>query len=143
MTIAAIRAGLVANLQTSFPDVQCTGYEMAAPKPPCFEIAVSRDDGLEFNQAANRGVEEYNMIVRGIVSNMIDQRSQELLDEWLAPSGATSVRAAIESDVTLGGEVEALVVDSVTNYRAFAVASLPNVTFLAAEWTVRVYASGA
>lgn len=142
VAIADIRAGLVTNLATAFDGYQISPYEMSSPKPPCFEIGFRLDQGIDFNQAMGRGLDEYNLIVRGMVSFMLDIAAQELLDEWCAPSGATSVRAAIESDTTLGGVVSNLVVTDMSNYRAFAVPSLPNVTFLAAEWAVVAYASG-
>lgn len=143
VTVAQIRAGLVANLLAEgFDGYPVSGYELGSPKPPCIEVAFSPDTGIEYNLAAARGLDRYDMIVRGIVSQTLDIRAQEILDEWCAPSGSRSVRAAIESDQTLGGIVEALAVVDMRNYRAFAVPSLPNVVFLAAEWSVEVYASG-
>lgn len=143
VTVADIRAGLVANLEDSFEGYPINGYEMSDPHPPCFEIGFQIDRGIEFNAAMSRGLDTYNLIVRGIVSNAYDIRAQEILDEWCAPSGATSVRAAIEADRSLGGVVQNLVVTDVSNYRAFVVPAKPNVTYLAAEWAVTVYASGA
>jgi hypothetical protein len=142
VAIADIRAGLVTNLRTEFDGYQLNAYEMSSPQPPCFEIGFRLDRGIDFNLAMARGLDEYNLIVRGIVSFMLDIESQTLLDTWCAPTGDGSVRAAIEIDRTLGGVADNLVVTDMSNYRAFAVPSLPNVTFLAAEWAVIVYASG-
>ena len=142
VSIADIRAGLVANLAESFDGYPISGYEMSDVKPPCFEVGFQLDRGIEFNAAMARGIDVYNLIVRGIVNASPDIRAQEILDEWCAPSGATSVRAALEADRTLGGVAQNLVVTDMSNYRAFAVPSKPNVTYLAAEWSVQVYAVG-
>lgn len=141
VTVAEIRAGLRANLESYFDGYPVSGYEFSDPKPPCFEVAFRPDGGVTYNRAMARGLDEYNLIVRAIVPFALDQRSQEILDEFAAPTGSSSVRAAIESDPTLGGVVASLVVTEMSNYRAFQVAQT-NVTFLAAEWAVTVYASG-
>jgi Rod binding domain-containing protein len=52
---------------------------------------------------ANGGLTEWEMQVQLVAGRMADQQSQRQIDEWLSWDGPQSVRAAIESDRTLGG----------------------------------------
>ena len=139
-TLADIRAGLVANLAAVFTDVQVNAYELSAPTPPFLEIAVG--DGLEYNLAANRGVDVFRLVVRAGVPG-VDQAAGARMDDLLAPSGGQSVRAAIETDRTLGGVAHSLVVTGARNVQWVVNAASPGSTYLSAEWLVDVYVAGA
>jgi hypothetical protein len=60
-----------------------------------------------------------------------------LLDGYLSYAGATSIRAAIESDRTLGGVVQDLIVESADNISTL---EANDATYLAIDFTVTVYA---
>lgn len=139
--LADIRAGLAANLNTALSGIQCTGYLLGSPTAPGFEIEL-HPNGVGFDRAMGRGLDEWFMIVRGYVASNLDLAAQKKLDLWLASSGATSVKAAIEADRTLGINDVDCVVTEATGYRQYTVASAPNVTYLGAEWTIRVLAPG-
>jgi len=138
-TLSAIRSGLASALTTAITDAQCTGYLLASPTAPGFEIEPGE---TQYDQSMQRGIDEWTLIVRGFVGDASDIGSQKQLDAWLASSGALSVKAAIEaSPGTLGGAVFTLRVTQVSGYRKYGTAS-SNVTYLGAEWTVVAHAPG-
>lgn len=140
--LADIRAGLAANLSAAITDAQITGYLMSSPTPPCFEIEPL---SVAYDKAMGRGHDEWRLTVRGIVSVTSDIGAQKRLDRWLKSSGGESVKAALESDRTLGGVCDDLRVEDIPEpaYRHYASQSAPGANYLGAEWTVLVIASGA
>lgn len=136
-----IRAALTTNLKSKIPDVQMTGYMLSQPTPPCFEVEPD-PAGVQYDMAMGRGLDEWRLIVRGLVATGLDIGAQKTLDRWLAPTGDLSVKAAIESDRTLSGAADDLQVATVSNYRLFVSAASSNVVYLGAEWNVRIIASG-
>lgn len=133
-TAANIRAALASALEDLG---ECSGYLLSQPSPPAFEIEPA---GVEYDQAYNRGLHEWTFTVRGFVATATDIEAQKNLDVWLAATGTGSVKAAIETDLTLGGVVETLHVTSVSPPKTYSVASMPNALYLGAEWTVRILA---
>jgi hypothetical protein len=72
-----------------------------------------------------------------IVGRYIDRTAHAALDGFLSYDGATSIRAAIEGDRTLGGVARTLVVESGVNISAVSVAEAE---FLQVQCTVVVHA---
>ena len=135
--LAAIRAGIVANLRTAFPDnVQITGYNLSNPLAPAFEVEVDR---VVFDSSMSRGLDEWLFTVRGFATSGTDQAAQQRLDPWLASTGGESVKAALESDRTLGGTVADSRVVQVTRVATFTASAT---SFYGAEWLLRVIAQG-
>lgn len=137
VTAASIRAGIASALSTIPGVIPPSGYLLSEPTPPTFEIELA---GIEYDQTYVRGVNEWTFTVRGFVGTASDYAAQLTLDGWMATTGTSSVKAALESDQTLSGAVAALHVVRVSSPRTFAVAAMPNATFLGAEWTVRILA---
>ena len=135
VTVSQIRAGLATNLAT-VTGAQISSYQLANPTTPAFAIFPA---ATEYNQAMARGLDKWTFTVQAIVSAAVDQNGQQQLDEYLAPTGSTSVRAALETDRTLAGVVQNLVVTRVSGYVLYADAQPPA---LGCEWTVDVWASG-
>jgi hypothetical protein len=134
--LADIRAALAANLAT-LTDVQVSPYMLASPTPPCIEIY---PDEVSYDQALQRGLDQWTLIVRAYVGLTTDQGAQIKLDELLAPSGAMSVKAAVESDPDLGGSIDDLRVTRASGYRIYARPGTGEL--LGCEWTVDIYAVG-
>ncbi len=143
--VSDIRAGLVSNLRTKFPETDCqiSGYVLEAPTPPFFDIEIHQD-GNEYDLAAARGIDHWTFLVRGCVARTGDIGSQVTLDNYLESSGGISVKEALESDPTLGGVVEAIHVSHATGPKAIGVAahSQPGNVYHGAEWTVQIWARG-
>ena len=135
-----IRAGVITNLGTALGANSFNhkdGYLLSPINPPCFEIDFPTD-GYLYGPTFSRGTDTLEVIVRGVVQVGDTTEAQAQLDEWLAPSGATSVKAALEAERTLGGKVDDLYVVSVTAQRRVLDPSKPNALFLCAEWLVRL-----
>jgi len=136
-TVAALRSGLNTRLAT-ISNVQTSAYMLSAPTPPYLEVAAVEE--IEYDGAMGRGLDTYRFIVRGYAGLVSDRGAQVKLDEFLASTGSTSVKAAIEGDRTLGGACSDLQVERVDGYQVYAAEGRG--PFLGAEWTVRVLATG-
>lgn len=140
-TLALIRAGIVTALQAQFPPTVASvnPYVLISGTPPLFEVV---PESIDYDLAANRGLDEYTVTVRGMVASNTDQGSQMLVDSWCAPSGAGSVKGALEADRTLGGIVQNLHVTALASYRTFISTTGSGGRYLVAEWTVVLYGNG-
>ena len=136
-TISEIRAGLAANLG-AIADVQVSAYMLGNATPPTIHVF---PEEVEFDGAMGRGADTWRFTLQAFVGLVSDQGAQKRLDLMLAPSGATSIKAAVETDRTLGGlEVDARVV-SASGYRVYVQADGNPV--LGCEWSCTVIATGA
>jgi hypothetical protein len=103
-------------------------------------IAMVGNPAIEYDKAFGRGHDDYDIPVMVLVSRTVDDESQEKLNAYLDPFGTSSIKAAIESDSTLGGVVEDLrVVGTEGRPDMYAVGS---VEYLGAVLTVHVMAPG-
>jgi len=73
--------------------------------PPC-AIVGQLDFTFDINNA--RGLDQAQCDVFVIVQRFSERAGQDKLDAYLAGSGTSSIKAAIESDRTLGGAVDTL-----------------------------------
>lgn len=135
MNISSVRAGL-ANAADAISGLNCVTYAPDSIPEPCFY-----PDGvdIEFDQSFGRGMDEVMVVCRVLVSRSDDKSSQALLDGYLAGSGATSVKAAIEADCTLGGACADLRVQRVEGYRWYLIGPT---YYLGAAFVVQVIGSG-
>lgn len=138
-SLADIRAGLVANLEAALTGMQINAYTLSNPSPPCVEIDLS-SEGMTFDHASNRGVVELPMIVRVVLADGSDYGAQVSLDSFIDGASGSDVKAAIESDPTLGGVAHTLQVTEVVprRWKSDTTGGL----LVGAEWQVMVYASG-
>lgn len=131
-TIEGIRAGLATNLEaisglrtaTEIPD---------NPNPPQAIIMLER---REYDSAFAQGTSEYTFRITVLATRASERRAQAKLDTYTS-NGPQSVKSAIESDRTLGGEVFDARVTEMSNY---GTVSLGEVLYLAADFAVTVYA---
>lgn len=135
--LADIRAAIAANLTTSLEDIQISPYMLANPTPPGGHVFPAE---VLYDQAMGRGLDEWHLTVQLFVALATDIGAQERLDAYLAASGSQSVKAAIESDRTLGGAASDVRVESSSGYHTYL--KPDGVGVLGAEWTVRVLAPG-
>jgi hypothetical protein len=138
-SLALIRAGLVANLNTlknSYRDMQISPYVLSNPTPPVIWVKPTQGNVTEYHQAMRNGQETWSLTVQAFVGAGGDKSAQILLDELVATSGAHSVKAAIEADLTLGGATDDLIVRRCISYQEY---QRPDGTIaLGAEWIVEV-----
>ena len=140
-TLAEIRAGLATRLDT-IPGVNVSAYMMDVPRD--LTLQVMGPDQVEYDQAGMRGHDNWTFIIQGFSGSPSSQAAQVNLDEWLSPSGANSVKEAVEGDRSLGGIVEDCVVRTSSGYRRYEVGPDGGAkhSMLGAEWTVLILNSG-
>lgn len=129
-----VRAALADALR-EISGLQVSDYIISNPTAPCAEV---RRGPVDYDQAFQHGLHVWTMYIRVYVSAVSDRGSATLLDAYLAPDGASSVKAAVEADTTLGGLVQDLHCATAAGEQAYALEGMP--ALLGSEWTVTVYA---
>ena len=135
--LAELRAGLATNLGT-IADVQVSAYMLGNPTPPTIHLL---PEEITYDGAMGRGMDTWTITVQAFVGLVSDVGAQKRLDQMLAPTGATSVKAAVEADRTLGGKCSDLRVVSASGYKVYALAGQQGAV-LGCEWTVQIIAIG-
>lgn len=133
MSIATIRDGLAANVAT------ISGLRVAKeipdnPNPP---VAVIMLSNVAYNGAMHNGLVTYNFVITIIVGKVAEREAQRKLDGYIS-TGAGSLKAAVESDKSLGGSAYDVRVSEMTNV---GTVSLGEVNYLAADFAVQVYSN--
>jgi len=82
------------------------------PSVPVAPAAVVGQLDFTFDLNNARGLDQANLDVIVLVQRFTERTGQNDLDKYLAGSGAYSIKAAIESDLTLGGACNTLRVTS-------------------------------
>lgn len=110
MVPSTVRANLKARLAT------ITGLKTYDYIPDSVNVpgAVVGQLDLNFDATFNRGFDNATCTILLIVGRMSESAGQTKLDGYLASTGSTSVKAAIEADSTLSGAVQTLRVTSAT-----------------------------
>ena len=132
MAISDLRQGLVDNLQT-IPDLRVYATLPDLVNPPACLIAL---DKITYNRQMRSGMSEYMFKVTVVLGRVSERVAQQNLDLLVAPSG-DSVKAAIESDRTLGGKAFDVFVPELSAYGAV---SINGIDYLSAEFSVQVFA---
>jgi hypothetical protein len=133
MSISLIRQALATNLAT------ISGLRTAAevpdlPNPP---IAIVGLRSVSYDGAFNKGMTTYNFAVTVIVGRAAEREAQRRLDAYIS-TGASSVKSAVESDSTLGGNAYDCRVVSMDSVGSL---NISDTTYLAADFTVTVIAN--
>jgi hypothetical protein len=130
MTIAQLRSGLKTNLQTisnlrvydTLPDVV---------NPPAALISLEK---ISYNQQNRNSMGLYSFKVTVVLGRVAERTAQQSLDVLVEPTG---VKAALESDPSLGGSAFEVFVPELSAYGAV---SINGIDYLSAEFSVSVYA---
>jgi hypothetical protein len=133
MSITAIRTALANNLGT------ISGLRTAAevpdlPNPP---IAVVSLNNVIYDRAFDKGMTTYTFVVTVIVGRVAEREAQRRLDSYIS-TGSSSVKYAVESDKTLGGNAYDCRVVSMDSVGSLTIS---DTTYLAADFTVTVIAN--
>lgn len=133
---------LAANLIAAIEGVQWSAYTLANPSLPAGYVFPGTPNELPavvYDQAFGRGMDTWTFTVIVLVTHTLDIGAQKLLYEFMASSGAGSVKEAIEADSTLGGECDDL---RVVNYSGVKEYRHSAGVALGAEWRIEVIAEG-
>ena len=132
MAISDLRRGLADNLQTikglrvveTLPDVV---------NPPMAMLGL---DKIIYNRQNNAAMSEYTFKVTVVVGRVVERVAQNSLDLYVSP-GAGSIKQAVESDKTLGGNAYDVFISELSAYGAIQV---NGIDYLSAEFSVQVFA---
>ena len=133
MTIANIRSGIATNLRT-ISGLRVFEEIPDQVSPPAAVVSLNN---IEYHQAFSGGLNIFRFTVRVIVGRAAERQAQRNLDTYAEPTGASSVKSAIESNRTLSGACQDLIVESMPNIGSITVNENE---YLAGEWTVTCYA---
>ena len=131
-TVTQVATGLATNLAT------ITGLRTSAYQPEQLNtpLAFPTLNTVTYHKAMGGGDVTMDWTITVLVGRYTDRTAFATLDGYLSYSGATSVRAAIESDKTLSGVCQTLVVSSAADISSVNAA---DAEFLQIQFTVQVH----
>tara|TARA_R100000734_G_scaffold18120_1_gene14764 strand:- start:332 stop:739 length:408 start_codon:yes stop_codon:yes gene_type:complete len=133
-SLSSIRDGIKTNL-ANISSLIVFGYVPDSIEPPTAVVGVV--DNIEYDSTMARGADTYNIPVFLYVSRIDAEDSQDTLDAYLASTGASSVKAQVESDITLGGQAQSVRVVEADNYGVY---TINNIDYLGVEFMIEVIA---
>ena len=127
-----MRAGLATNMGTiaglrTYADI---------PDDPMMPAAVVQLGSVTYNSAFAKGLSEYSFVVTVIFGRLATKQAQQNLDALIS-TGPGSLKTAIESDRTLGGNAFDTRVAEMTNITSVTIG---DITYLSADFAVTVFA---
>lgn len=131
MTIAAIRAGIAEALDT-IDGLRVSAYMVDSVAPPMAVVIRRR---VEYGVVQEAQPYDGVFAVRVYAQRIAEKAAQQFLDALVEPTGSGSVKAALESDPTLGGVVDSVEVLSADEV---ALAVVGDVEYLAIDFELRV-----
>ena len=134
MKPSQVREGLKTNLK-EIDNLRVYEQLPDTMVPPCAVIG-QLDFTYDLNNA--RGLDQANVDVFVIVQRFSERAGVDKLDQYLAGSGSYSIKAAIESDRTLGGACDSL---RVTGAEA-GTYQMADVDYLSYRYRVTIYGQG-
>lgn len=137
MNVSAIRNGLKARLDT-IPDVTAYARPPKSINLPAVVVRPTSGGAISYDATMADGSHNLNFLVTVLVTDQIEDLGQEQLDDYLATTGSKSVRAAVETDDTLGGVVHFSRVAGVADYGEIEYAGIP---YIGADFLVEVTAT--
>jgi hypothetical protein len=132
-TVTEIKDGIATALRT------ISGLRAYAQQPDNVNapFAWPMLDSITYNGAMGGGLLTHIFTVSVVVGRMAERTAQISLDGFLSYRGSSSVRQALESDRTLGGVVQDLLVESASNISTL---DGNDATYLMVDFRVVVYA---
>jgi hypothetical protein len=133
MSVSLIRQGLAKNLGT-IPGLRTAAEVPDLPNPP---IAIVALNSVTYDRAFANGMTSYSFTITVIVGRAAEREAQRTLDTYIS-TGDKSVKFAVESDKTLGGNAYDCRVVSMDSVGSL---NISDTTYLAADFTVTVIAN--
>lgn len=132
--IAELRTAIATNLGT-IAGLRVSDFIPDNPNPP---VAIVQFDRAQYHLDMANGMSEYAFIIQLVVGRADERTAQRNLDSYCASTGAASVLLAVESDRTLSGKAFDCIVTEMSSYGPVLI---NDITYLGAEFQVRVLAS--
>jgi hypothetical protein len=121
------------NALTLVPGLRVYEYLPDQINPPLAYVGI---DNVDYHGAFRGGNAVHAYAITVVVGRTSDRASQKALDEFLSYDGPRSIRQAIESDPTLNGWVQTLIVTRGGNLSPL---TMGDVTYISIDFTVTVY----
>ena len=134
-SVSDIATGLQTRLAT-ISGVRAYSYQPEQLNPP-FAYPVLNTVSYHQTMGMGNAVTQYDWTIYVVVGRWVDRVAVTNLDGFLSPTGASSIRAALEGDLTLGGACQNLVVGSSANISAL---EQDDAEYLSVSFSVTVYA---
>ena len=136
-SVSAIAEGLKTRLAT-ISGVRAYSYQPEQLNPP---FAYPILNGVSYHQTMGMGgaVTQFDWSVYVVVGRWVDRVAMTNLDAFLSPTGASSIRAALEGDRTLGGACSDLMVATSANISAL---EQDDAEYLQVSFALTIYAEG-
>jgi hypothetical protein len=131
-SLSSIRTGLSTRLAT-ISGLSVYSYVPDSIEPPTAVVGVM--SSVDYDSTMSRGSDMYEIPLYLYVSRVDAELSQDSLDEFLAGSGSSSIKQAIEGDTTLGGVVSSARVVEASNYGVYTINSID---YLGVEFSVEI-----
>ncbi|MDF5755819.1 hypothetical protein [Spongiactinospora sp. TRM90649] len=103
MDVNTVCTALADQVRAGVPSLNCFGHIPDSTPVPCF---FTGEYDIEYDKATDHGMDEAAITCYVLVSRTDIRSAQESLSRFAAGSGPLSIKAAIETDRTLGGAVE-------------------------------------
>ena len=130
-------SGLRTALATQLATIRGLRTAATVPDNPAPPVAVIVPVNVEYDTSFGRGTDTYTFSVLLIVGRMSERSAQTTLDAYINPTGATSVKAAVNADPTLGGACQSARVTNMVNYGSLIVG---DTEYLSADFQITIYA---
>jgi len=129
MSITTIREGIATNLAT------ISGLRVSADVPdnPTPPQAIVQLQSVDYDGAFQGGLTTYSFLVTVLVGRAAERSAQTKLNAY-ASTGDGGIKAAIESDKTLGGSAYDVTVETMTNISAVSLGG--DISYLSADFVV-------
>lgn len=132
-----LREGLAARLAT-IPDLHTYPRRQGSINLPAAVVGPAPGSAISYDATMADGSHTYLFTVTVAVANPAEDLGEYDLDDYLDPTGAKSVRAAVETDDTLGGVAHFARVAGVQDYDDIEIGGVP---YIGAVFLVEVTAT--
>jgi hypothetical protein len=133
-SITDLRTAIATNLAT-ISGLRTSPTLPDNPNPP---IALVTPISVSFDDSFKRGMQTYTFVISVIVGRVDERTAQNKLDAFVSSTGSQSIKLAVESDKTLGGNAFDCRVTEMRNYGELTIG---DVIYLSAEFTLLCYAN--
>jgi hypothetical protein len=133
-SITDLRTAIATNLAT-ISGLRTSPTLPDNPNPP---IALVTPISVSFDDSFKRGMQTYTFVISVIVGRVDERTAQNKLDAFVSSTGTQSIKLAVESDKTLGGNAFDCRITEMRNYGELTIG---DVIYLSAEFTLLCYAN--
>jgi len=134
-SVDAIANGFKTRLAT-ITGVRAYSYQPEQLNPP-FAFPILNSVTYHVTMGMGNALTQYDWTIFVVTGRWVDRVAHKRLDDFLSPTGASSIRAAIEGDLTLGGSCQDLIVGSSANISAL---EQDDAEYLQVSFSATVYA---